>query len=131
MTNGQGLVHLESSFPVEETLRRLESLLSAGQIQIFCRIDHSGEAAKAGLSLCPTQLLVFGSPKAGTPLMVAAPSIAIDLPLKALVWQDDQGKVWLTYNSAEYLAQRHHLSDATPPALAAVVPFFEQAVRPG
>lgn len=131
MTDAQGLIHLESSYTADETLRRLESLLSARQIQIFCRIDHSGEAAKAGLTLRPTQLLIFGSPKAGTPLMVAAPSIAIDLPLKALVWQDDQGKVWLTYNSAEYLAQRHHLSGTTPPALAAVVPLFEQAVRPG
>lgn len=129
MTDTQGLIHLESSYTAEETLHRLESLLKTCQIQVFCRIDHSGEAAKAGLALRPTQLLVFGNPKAGTPLMVAAPSIAIDLPLKALVWQDDQGKVWLTYNSAEYLAQRHRLSGITSPALSGVVPFFEQAVR--
>jgi uncharacterized protein (DUF302 family) len=129
MVHIQGLVRLSSAHGVPETLQRLEALLEQRGIQIFCRVDHSGEAAKAGLSMRPTQLLIFGSPKAGTPLMLAAPSIAIDLPLKALVWEDEDGKVWLTYNSAEYLQQRHHLAGAPAPALTAAVAIFERAVQ--
>ena len=104
-----GMVHLRSPHSVPETLRRLESLLQAKGVNIFAHVDHSGEAEKAGLKMRPTQLLIFGSPKAGTPLMVASPTLAIDLPLKALAWEDADGAVWLSYNSPEYLQQRHKI----------------------
>ncbi|MFY9646210.1 MAG: DUF302 domain-containing protein [Terriglobales bacterium] len=102
-----GIVDAPSRYSVPETLARLQSILQEKGITVFALIDHSGEAEKAGLSMRPTQLLIFGSPKAGTPLMVAAPRLAIDLPLKALAWQDESGQVWLSYNSPEYLQQRH------------------------
>jgi uncharacterized protein (DUF302 family) len=102
-----GLVHLSSPHTVSETLQRLESILAARGLQVFARVDHSGEAEKVGMHMRPTKLLIFGSPKAGTPLMAAAPTLAIDLPLKALIWEDEQGKVWLSYNSPEYLKERH------------------------
>ena len=102
-----GIVDIPSPHSVSETLTRLQSLLKQNGVTIFALVDHSGEAAKAGLEMRPTQLLIFGNPKGGTPLMVAAPSCAIDLPLKALAWQDAQGKVWLSYNALEYLQQRH------------------------
>ncbi len=94
-----GMVHLSSPHSVPETLERLETIVQSKGIPILARIDHSGDAAKAGLKMQPTQLLIFGNAKAGTPVMVTSPSVAIDLPLKALVWQDDDGKVWLSYNS--------------------------------
>lgn len=102
-----GIVDLPSRYSVPETLARLQSILKEKGVTVFALIDHSGEATKVGLEMRPTQLLIFGSPKAGTPLMVAAPSVAIDLPLKALAWQDAEGKVWLSYNAPEYLQQRH------------------------
>jgi uncharacterized protein (DUF302 family) len=102
-----GIVDLPSRYSVPETLARLQSILKEKGVAIFALVDHSGEAAKVGLEMRPTQLLIFGSPKAGTSLMVAAPSAAIDLPLKALAWEDAQGKVWLSYNAPEYLQQRH------------------------
>jgi uncharacterized protein (DUF302 family) len=103
----EGMIDVSSRYSVPETLARLQSMLKEKGITVFALIDHSGEAEKAGLSMRPTQLLIFGSPKGGTPLMVAVPRLAIDLPLKALAWQDEQGKVWLSYNSPEYLQQRH------------------------
>ena len=103
----RGIIDIPSSYSVPETLARLQSILKEKAVMVFALIDHSGEAAKAGLEMRPTQLLIFGNPKGGTPLMVAAPSVAIDLPLKALAWQDAQGKVWLSYNAPEYLLQRH------------------------
>jgi uncharacterized protein (DUF302 family) len=104
---GNGIIDVPSRYSVPETLARLQSILKEKNITVFALIDHSGEAEKAGLKMRPTQLLVFGSPKGGTPLMVAAPRLAIDLPLKALAWQDEEGQVWLSYNSPEYLQQRH------------------------
>jgi uncharacterized protein (DUF302 family) len=92
-------------------------------------IDHSGEAAKVGLKMPPTKLLVFGSPKAGTPLMLSAPSIAIDLPLKILVWQDASGKVWLSYNNPEYLQERHGLPQDLVPNIAVVAALAEKAAE--
>ena len=89
--------------------RKLQAILQAKGIAVFALIDHSGEAEKVGMKMRPTKLLIFGNPKGGTPLMLAAPSIAIDLPLKILIWEDDQGKVWVSYNSPEYLAERHGL----------------------
>jgi len=106
-----GLVHLRSRYSVPETLQRLESVLQAHGLTVICRVDHSGEAEKVGLKMPPTQLLIFGNPKAGTPLMVASPTLAIDLPLKALAWQDADGTVWLTHNSPDYLKWRHHVPD--------------------
>jgi uncharacterized protein (DUF302 family) len=106
-TPDNGMQHLSSAYSVPETLKRVESLLQEKGLTIFCRIDHSGEAAKVGLKMHPTQLILFGSPKSGTPVMVASPTIAIDLPLKALIWEDADGKVWVSYNSPEYLQQRH------------------------
>jgi uncharacterized protein (DUF302 family) len=92
---------------VDETVTRLEGLLAAKGVKLFALVDHSGEAAKVGIAMRPTKLLIFGNPSAGTPVMLAAPSAAIDLPLKILVWEDPDGAVWLSWNSAEYLGQRH------------------------
>jgi uncharacterized protein (DUF302 family) len=102
-----GIIDVPSRYSVPETLARLQSILKEKGLTVFALVDHSGEAEKAGLTMRPTQLLIFGSPKSGTPLMVAAPRLAIDLPLKALVWQDEQGQVWLSYNSPDYLHERH------------------------
>lgn len=110
---GMGMIHLGSPHTVMETLTRLETIVQSKGLTILALIDHSGDAAKAGLSMRPTQLLIFGNVKAGTPLMVASPSVAIDLPLKALIWQDPDDKVWLSYNSPDYLRQRHHIPDAS------------------
>lgn len=104
---GEGLTRIESHYPVDDTVRRLRELLESKGVQVFALVDHSGEAAKVGLAMKPTKLLIFGSPKGGTPLMQAAPSVAIDLPLKALVAEDGAGKVWITWNDAEYLRVRH------------------------
>jgi len=106
-----GIVHLRSPYSVPETLKRLESVLHARNLTVFARVDHSGEAEKAGLTMRPTQLIIFGSPKAGTPLMVASPTLAIDLPLKALAWEDEKAQVWLSYNSPDYLQRRHQIPD--------------------
>src|SRR5271168_1526828 len=104
-----GLLQVASPHTVEETVKRLQSILADRGLQVFALVDHSGEAEKVGMKMRPTKLLIFGSPKAGTPLMLAAPSIAIDLPLKILVWEDGQGKVWVSYNSPDYLRERHGL----------------------
>lgn len=124
-----GLIHLSSRYSVEETVRRLETLLQAQGIKIFCRVDHSGEAQKAGLKMRPTQVMIFGNPKSGTPVMVAAPTTAIDLPLKALIWEDDESKVWLSYNSPEYLKQRHGVPDDLVKNLAGVNGLLQKAVE--
>jgi len=124
-----GMIHLASSFSVPETLRRLESLLQVRGIAIFARIDHSGEAEKAGLKMRPTQLLIFGSPKQGTPLMVVSPTLAIDLPLKALAWEDASGKVWLSYNTPEYLKQRHNIPDELLKNISGVGALLQKALE--
>jgi uncharacterized protein (DUF302 family) len=108
---GNGLLRVASKYSVDETVKRLESVLAERGLQVFALVDHSGEAEKVGLKMRPTKLVIFGSPKGGTPLMVAAPTLAIDLPLKALVAQDIEGKVWVSYNSPEYLQQRHGVPD--------------------
>lgn len=105
----KGLVHKLSRNSVEATVEKLKNILQAKGIMLFGVIDHSGEAAKVQMKMPPTKLLIFGSPKAGTPLMLAAPSIAIDLPLKILVGEDAAGKTWISYNDPEYLQQRHGL----------------------
>lgn len=108
-----GIVNLPSHHSVDQTVESLKQILQAKGVTLFALVDHSGEAEKVGLQMRPTKLLIFGSPKAGTPLMQAAPSIAIDLPLKILIWEDEQSKVWVSYNSPAYLQQRHKL----PPEL--------------
>jgi len=107
MANESGLVQVASRYSVDETVRRLEAAFKEKGMQVFTVVDHSGEAEKAGLKMRPTKVVIFGSPKGGTPLMVAAPSLAIDLPLKALVAESAEGKVSVTYNSPEYLQKRH------------------------
>ncbi|MGB9030993.1 MAG: DUF302 domain-containing protein [Acidobacteriaceae bacterium] len=102
-----GIVSERSHHTVDETVDRLKSLLQAKGVKLFALVDHSGEAAKAGIEMRPTKLLIFGNPAGGTPVMLAAPSIAIDLPLKILVWEDGDGVVWLSWNSPEYLRDRH------------------------
>jgi uncharacterized protein (DUF302 family) len=127
--SNNGIVHLRSPYTVPETLQRLESIVTTKGLMIFARVDHSGEAAKAGLNMPPTKLLLFGSPKAGTPLMIASPSLALDLPLKALIWEDVEGSVWLSWNSPEYLQQRHSIPDALIPNIAGIRSLCEEAVR--
>ena len=105
---------------MDETLAKLKGILQAKGVTLFALVDHSGEAAKAGLKMCPSKLLIFGSPKAGTPLMLAAPGIAIDLPLKILIWEDAQGKVWVTYNSPVYLQERHGLPAELLPNISVI-----------
>jgi uncharacterized protein (DUF302 family)/uncharacterized membrane protein YidH (DUF202 family) len=108
-----GIVTISSHQSVEQTVHKLEEILNAKGIKLFALIDHSGEAEKAGMQMRPTKLLIFGNPKAGTPLMIASPSVAIDLPLKLLVWESADGKVWISYNAPAYLQARHGL----PPEL--------------
>jgi uncharacterized protein (DUF302 family) len=114
------MVHISTSHSVEDALEKLQAILKTRGIPVFALIDHSGEAAKVGMEMRPTRLLIFGNPKGGTPLMLAAPTIAIDLPLKILIWEDDQGKTWVTYNTPEYLAERHQL----PASLAQNIGFL-------
>lgn len=104
-----GIVDVPSNHSVDETVQRVQDILQSKWITLFALIDHSGEAEKVGMKMPPTKLLIFGNPKGGTPLMLASPSVAIDLPLKILVWEDAQGKVWISYNSPEYLQERHGL----------------------
>jgi uncharacterized protein (DUF302 family) len=129
MVNKQGLVQIPSRYSVDETLQRLESAFATRGLQVFARVDHSGEAEKAGMKMRPTKLLIFGSPKAGTPLMVAAPTLAIDLPFKALVWEDETGTVWLTYNSPEYLRDRHGVPSELINNLTGAGALMEKAVE--
>jgi len=119
--SAKGLIDLPCPYPVNEAVGRLELLLQSKGIKIFARIDQQAEAAQVGLEMRPTELLIFGDPKAGTPLMNAHPSIAIDLPLKALVWEAADGQVWLSYNSPEYLAERHQLEKAPFKAVDALI----------
>jgi uncharacterized protein (DUF302 family) len=125
-----GVIHLRSPYSFANTLQRLESAITTKGIAIFARIDHSGEAAKVGLTMPPTELLIFGSPKSGTPMMIATPSLALDLPLKALVSQDTEGAVWLSYNSPEYLKQRHDIPEALVKNIAGIRSICEEVVRP-
>jgi uncharacterized protein (DUF302 family) len=115
-----GVVNVPSKHSVEETVNRLKDILRSKGITLFALIDHSGEAAKVGMKMPPTKLLIFGNPKGGTPLMLAAPSIALDLPLKILVAEDAQGKVWLSYNSPEYLKERYDLPANLVPNIAGI-----------
>ncbi len=126
MTNN-GIIDHPSTQSVDKMVEQLQQLLQAKSITLFAIVDHSGEAAKVGLNMKPTKLLIFGNPKAGTPVMLAAPSIAIDLPLKILVWEDAQGKVWLSYNDPAYLQKRHNVPDSLLPNISAAEKLIQEA----
>jgi uncharacterized protein (DUF302 family) len=115
-----GIVNLPSNHSVDQALGKLKGILEANGVTVFAIIDHSGEAEKAGFQMRATKLVIFGSPKAGTPLMLAAPSIALDLPLKILIWEDNSGKAWVSYNSPGYLKERHELPEALLKSLTVV-----------
>ena len=125
----EGIVEVSSSHTVDQTIQQLQTALAAHALQVFALVDHGGEAAKVGMKMPPTKLLIFGSPKAGTPLMIAAPSLAIDLPLKALVWEDQKGKVWVSYNSPEYLQKRHGVPDDLVKNIAGAGALIAKAVE--
>jgi uncharacterized protein (DUF302 family) len=110
--NDNGMVNVPSNHSVDQTVEKLKSVLQAKGVTLFALVDHSGEAEKAGMKMPPTKLLIFGNPKAGTLLMLASPSIAIDLPLKLLVWEDKDKEAWISYNSSDYLLKRHGVSPA-------------------
>jgi uncharacterized protein (DUF302 family) len=115
-----GIVDKPSNHSVDETLDRLQEILHSKEVTLFALVDHSGEAKKVGMEMPPTKLLIFGNPKAGTPLMLAAPSIAIDLPLKILVWEDSHKRTWVSYNSSAYLQERHSLPTELLQSIAVV-----------
>ena len=129
MAEDNGIVAKPSKYSVAETINRVESAARAKGIIVFARIDHGGEADKVGLSLRPTQLLILGNPKGGTPLMAAVPGIAIDLPMKVLAWQDADGKVWVGYNSPDYLKRRHGLTDEQAKPLGALGTLIDAALQ--
>jgi uncharacterized protein (DUF302 family) len=116
----EGIVKILSRRSVDETVDKLKTILQSKGATLFALMDHSGEAAKAGLKMPPTKLLIFGNPKAGTPVMLAAPSAALDLPLKILVAEDSKGEVWISYNSVDYLKERHGLPQNLSPNIAVV-----------
>ena len=122
-----GVARMPSHHSVAETVDRLQSMLKECGILVFARIDFSADAARAGLTMRPEQLLIFGNPKAGTPLMLAEPAAGIDLPLKALVWEDADEKTWVAYNDPDYLVRRHALAPALSANLAAVLPIIQRA----
>jgi len=124
-----GLINKPSKYSVAETIDRFEAVAKEKGAAIFTRVDHSAGAEKVGMKMRPTQLLIFGNPKTGTPLMLSAPSMAIDLPLKVLAWEDEKGKVWLSYNSPAYLQKRHGFSKDLVKNLAAVEAIANQALK--
>lgn len=124
-----GLVTIASNYSVEETLDRLEVDLKAKDITVFVRIDHAAGAASVAMPLRPTELLIFGNPKSGTPLMQSNQTIGIDLPLKVLAWQDAGGKVWLTYTDPRWLARRHRLASGTDASVAALATVLANLVK--
>ena len=125
----RGVFRIRAHHSVAETTDRLEALLKERGILVFARIDFSGDAAKAGLTMRPEQLLIFGNPKAGTPLMLASPIAGLDLPLKALVWEDADGATWIAYNDPQYVIRRHDLAPTLAANLAAVTPLLERAAQ--
>ncbi|MGB6545683.1 MAG: DUF302 domain-containing protein [Candidatus Acidiferrales bacterium] len=126
-TADNGIVTKPSNHSVDETVEKLKAILQAKGVTLFALVDHSGEAEKAGMKMPPTKLLIFGNPKGGTPVMLAAPSSAIDLPLKILVWEDSSRKAWLSYNSAAYLQQRHAIPQDLLQNLAVIETFAAKA----
>ena len=125
----RGIIDTPSNHSVDETVEKLKGILQAKGIALFALVDHSGAAIKAGMKMRPTKLLIFGNPKAGTPVMLAAPSSAIDLPLKILIWEDAQGKVWVTYNSLAYLQERHNLPPEVLPNINVIEALAKKAAE--
>lgn len=109
LSKDNGIIDTPSNHSFDQTVERLKEILQAKEITLFALVDHGGGARDVGMTMRPSKLLIFGNPKGGTPLMLAAPTIALDLPLKILIWEDGQGKVWLSYNSPAYLQERHGL----------------------
>ena len=128
-TAENGILQRPSNHSVDETVKRLKGILQARGLTLFALVDHSGEAEKVGMKMLPTKLLIFGSPKGGTPVMMAAPTIAIDLPLKVLIREDSQGRVWVSYNSPEYLAKRHAVPDDLVKNIAGVEKLVQEALK--
>jgi uncharacterized protein (DUF302 family) len=126
MATGKGVVSKPSSHSVEETIDRLQAVLREKNIHVFARIDQRAEAEKAGLTMPAMELLIFGNPKGGTPLMIAEPTVGIDLPMKAMAWEDREGKVWLSYNAPEFLEERYGMELK---ALGVIGGLVEQALR--
>jgi uncharacterized protein (DUF302 family) len=124
-----GLIDVLSDHSVDETVEKLKEILLAKGVTLFALIDHSGEAAKAGMQMRPTKLLIFGNPKGGTPVMLAVPSSAMDLPLKILIWEDAQGRVWVTYNSPAYLQERHNIPAELLPNVSVVEAIAKSAAE--
>jgi uncharacterized protein (DUF302 family) len=125
---GNGLISVESRFRVGETIDRLVDAVTSAGLRVFARVDHAAGAREIGAPLRPTELLIFGHPKGGTPLMQDHQLAGIDLPIKALAWEDEQGKVWLSYNDARWLAERHGLGDASRDAVAAIAAGMKKVV---
>jgi len=123
----QGLIRRESRHPPTVAIHRLETLLTEKGVKVFARIDFSGDAQVAGLTLRPELMLIFGNPRAGTPLMAERPTVGIDLPLKVLAWEDAAGQSWVAFNDPAYIVERHGLTESFARNLAAVVPLIEQA----
>jgi uncharacterized protein (DUF302 family) len=123
----KGLIRRESRHSSAATIHRLETLLTEKGVKIFARIDFSADAQAAGLTLRPELMLIFGNPKAGTPLMVERPTVGIDLPLKVLAWEDAAGRSWLAFNDPGYIIERHSLTESFAKNLAAVIPLIEKA----
>jgi uncharacterized protein (DUF302 family) len=126
-----GIIRIQSRHNVAKTIERLQTLLKERGILVFAHIDFSGDAARAGLAMRPEQMLIFGNPKAGTPLMVEAPVAGLDLPLKALVWEDAEGKTWVAYNDPQFIVRRHNLSSSLAANLAAASPIMALAAGEG
>ena len=124
---GNGVVTHPSAHSVEVTVEKLKAILQAKGVALFGLVDHSGEAERIGLKMPPTKLLIFGNPKAGTPLMLAAPLTALDLPLKILVWEDRDGKAWVSYNSPQYLQRRHGFPEELLRNIAVIEPMAAAA----
>jgi len=128
-TTKKGIVQVQSQHSFDETFRQLESSVLSRGLTVFARIDFSGDAAKAGVKMRSTRLLVFGNPKAGTPLMIAAPSIALDFPLKILVSEDEKGRTWLSYNALEYLRNRHNVPAVLLKNIEGIVGIVDSVAR--
>lgn len=128
MSDSEGIVSVESRFGVTETVDRLAETVKELGLYVFARIDHAAGARDAGMTLRPTQLLIFGNPKGGTPLMLDRQIAGIDLPVKALAWEDQDGKVWLSYNTAEWIAARHALGNASAKAVQAIAGGMDKVV---
>jgi len=127
MNSENGIVTKTATHTVDQTVEKIQDLLQARGVKLFALIDHSGEASAIGMKMPPTKLLIFGNPRGGTPLMLASPSAAIDLPLKLLVWEDAQGNRWISYNSPHYLKERHGLPDELLKNIAVIEAFATEA----